>query len=85
MAEKPTLTEEIECSIKLFPHLIHVLDLTKDFIERAAGVINIPMNRLFHELMEKIQIKVHWSDTLSSQSLHGSQGLYLNGSLLLFF
>uniref|UniRef100_A0A8W8JEH1 Uncharacterized protein n=1 Tax=Magallana gigas TaxID=29159 RepID=A0A8W8JEH1_MAGGI len=72
-AEKPSFTEDIECSIKLFPHLIHVRDLTNDFIERAAGVIQIPKDQSFHELMKKDRIKVRRSDTLSSQSLLGSE------------
>lgn len=82
VAEKPTFTEDIECSRKLFPHLIHVLGLTKDFIERAAGVIQIPKDQSLNELMEKDQIKVRRSDTLSSQSLLCSQGLYIDGSVM---
>lgn len=35
-------TEFIECSLNLFPHLIHIFELTKDFIHRASGVIDIP-------------------------------------------
>lgn len=35
-------TELIECSSNLFPHLIHIFELTKDFIHRASGVIDIP-------------------------------------------
>lgn len=34
--------EFIECSLKLFPHLIHIFELTKEFIHRASGVIDIP-------------------------------------------
>lgn len=34
--------EFIECSSNLFPHLVHIFDLTKDFIHRASGVIDIP-------------------------------------------
>lgn len=34
--------EFIECSSNLFPHLIHIFDLTKVFIHRASGVIEIP-------------------------------------------
>lgn len=78
VAEKPSFTEDIECSIKLFPHLTHVRDLTNDFIERAAGVMQIPKDQSFHELMKKDRIKVRRSDTLSSQSLLGSEGLYMS-------
>lgn len=35
-------TEFIECSLNLFPHLIHIFELTKEFIHRASGVIHIP-------------------------------------------
>lgn len=35
-------TEFIECSLNLFPHLIHIFELTKEFIHRASGVIDIP-------------------------------------------
>lgn len=34
--------EFIECSSNLFPHLVHIFELTKDFIHRASGVIDIP-------------------------------------------
>lgn len=72
-AEKPTFAEDTECSIKLFPHLIHVRDLTKDFIDRASGVIQIPKDQSINELMKKDRIKVRGLDTLSSQSLLGSE------------
>lgn len=35
-------TDFIECSSNLFPHLIHIIDLTKDFIHRVSGIIDIP-------------------------------------------
>lgn len=71
--EKPTFAEDTECSIKLFPHLIHVRDLTKDFIDRASGVIQIPKDQSINELMKKDRIKVRGLDALSSQSLLGSE------------
>lgn len=72
-AEKPTFTEDIKCSLRLFPHLIHILDLTKNFIKRGASLIKIPKDRFSDESMRKVWIKVHRSDTLSLQLPLGSQ------------
>lgn len=60
--------EAFECSLDLFPHLIYISDLTKDFVNRAAGVLEIPKNQFFLETaITFIQVYVSTSD---SQSLH---------------
>lgn len=39
--------EAFECSLNLFPHLIYISNLTKDFVNRAAGVLEIQKNQSF--------------------------------------
>lgn len=67
---RSSITEAFECSLDLFPHLIYISELTKDFVNRAAGVLEIPKNRSFLETGIKcIQVYVLRSDALTSQSL----------------
>lgn len=70
----PGASEAIECSTKLFPHFIHVCNLTTDFINRAAKVIKIPQHRFSFE-RTKVHFKVHQLDTLTTQSKFHGQGL----------
>lgn len=70
----PGASEAIECSTKLFPHFIHVCNLTTDFINRAAKVIKIPQHRFSFERM-KVHFKVHRLDSLTTQSKFPGQGL----------
>lgn len=67
---RSSITEAFECSLDLFPHLIYISELTKDFVNRAAGVLEIPKNRSFLETDIKcIHIYVLTSDALTSPSL----------------
>lgn len=61
-------SEDIECSPKLFPHFIHVCNLTTDFTDRAAKVFKIPRHQFILERM-KICFKVQRLDTLNKQSM----------------
>uniref|UniRef100_K1RCY9 Uncharacterized protein n=1 Tax=Magallana gigas TaxID=29159 RepID=K1RCY9_MAGGI len=77
----PVASEDIECSIKLFPHFIHVCNLTTDFLDRAAKVIKIPHHRFSSEMMKvlcmgeetfkktKNMLSVSNLDTLSIRSV----------------
>lgn len=72
----PGASEDIECSLKLFPHFIHVCNLTTDFINRAAKVIRIPQHRFSFDRL-KVHFEVHRLDTLATQLKFHGQGLCL--------
>uniref|UniRef100_A0A8W8JE51 Uncharacterized protein n=1 Tax=Magallana gigas TaxID=29159 RepID=A0A8W8JE51_MAGGI len=61
-------SEDIECSRKLFPHFIHVCNLTTDFTDRAAKVTKIPQHQFTLERM-KLYFKVQRLDTINTQSM----------------